>query len=171
MSELIPKHGGYRKLKSFQVARLIYDVTVRFCDRYIDKFSRTRDQMVRGTVGRAEHCRGLAGLGDLEENRTQADSGTGSLEELKLDYEDFLRQRGMVELKPNHMLMRQERKPQTVEAFAAWVNEERKKIRDRQGRHGQAETAGMTTRPCRSVQVRASPCPPLVWRPTARFHC
>jgi hypothetical protein len=30
---LIPKHGGYRKLKSFQVARLIYDVTVRFCER------------------------------------------------------------------------------------------------------------------------------------------
>ena len=30
---LIPKHGGYRKLKSFQVAELVYDVTVRFCDR------------------------------------------------------------------------------------------------------------------------------------------
>jgi hypothetical protein len=34
---LIPKHGGYRKLKSFQIAQLIYDVTVRFCDRYIDR--------------------------------------------------------------------------------------------------------------------------------------
>mgnify|MGYP007088144402 CR=1 FL=1 len=33
MSDLIPKHGGYRKLKSFQVAQLVYDVTVRFCDR------------------------------------------------------------------------------------------------------------------------------------------
>ena len=42
---LIPKHGGYRKLKSFQIARLAYDVTVRFCDRYIDKRSRTHDQM------------------------------------------------------------------------------------------------------------------------------
>ena len=47
MEKLIPKHGGYRKLKSFQLAQLIYDVTVRFCDRYIDKFSRTRDQMVQ----------------------------------------------------------------------------------------------------------------------------
>ena len=44
---LIPKHGGYRKLKSFQVAQLVYDVTVRFCDRYIDWRSRTRDQMVQ----------------------------------------------------------------------------------------------------------------------------
>ncbi len=44
---LIPKHGGYRKLKSFQIAQLVFDVTVRFCERYIDKFSRTRDQMVQ----------------------------------------------------------------------------------------------------------------------------
>ncbi len=38
--KLIPLHGGYRKLKSFQVAQLAYDVTVRFCDRYIEKRSR-----------------------------------------------------------------------------------------------------------------------------------
>ena len=31
--KLIPPHGGYRKLKSFHVARLVYDVTVWFCDR------------------------------------------------------------------------------------------------------------------------------------------
>ncbi len=43
---LIPKHGGYRKLKSFQIAQLVYDVTVRFCDRYVEKRSRTHDQMV-----------------------------------------------------------------------------------------------------------------------------
>jgi len=45
--KLIPKHGGYRHLKSFQVAQLVYDVTVRFCDRYIDRRSRTRDQMTQ----------------------------------------------------------------------------------------------------------------------------
>jgi hypothetical protein len=44
---LIPKHGGYRKLKSFQIAQLAFDVTVRFCDRYIDRKSRTRDQMIQ----------------------------------------------------------------------------------------------------------------------------
>lgn len=44
---LIPTHGGYRKLKSFQVAQLVYDVTVRFCDRYIERRSRTHDQMVQ----------------------------------------------------------------------------------------------------------------------------
>jgi len=43
--KLIPLHGGYRKLKSFQVAQLAYDVTVRFCDRYIEKRSRTHDPL------------------------------------------------------------------------------------------------------------------------------
>jgi hypothetical protein len=44
---LIPKHGGYKNLKSFQVAQFCYDVTVRFCNRYIGKRSRTHDQMVQ----------------------------------------------------------------------------------------------------------------------------
>lgn len=43
---LISPHGGYRKLKSFQVAELVYDVTTRFCDKYISPRSRTYDQMV-----------------------------------------------------------------------------------------------------------------------------
>ncbi len=47
MSDLILKHGGYKKLKSFQLAQLVYDVTVRFCNKYIDKYSRTHDQMVQ----------------------------------------------------------------------------------------------------------------------------
>jgi len=44
---LISKHGGYRRLKSFRIAQLIYDVTALFCERYVDKKSRTRDQMVQ----------------------------------------------------------------------------------------------------------------------------
>ncbi len=48
---IIPPHGGYRNLKSFQVAQLCYDVTVRFCDRYIDRRSRTHDQMVQAARG------------------------------------------------------------------------------------------------------------------------
>ncbi len=44
---LIPPHGGYRKLKSFQSAEIVHDATVAFCDRFIDKHSRTHDQMVQ----------------------------------------------------------------------------------------------------------------------------
>jgi len=46
-SSLIPPHGGYRELKSFQHAELVYDCTVKFCDRFIDPRSRTHDQMVQ----------------------------------------------------------------------------------------------------------------------------
>jgi hypothetical protein len=45
--KLIPLHGGYKNLKSFQVAQVVYDVTVRFCDRHLSKRSRTHDQMVQ----------------------------------------------------------------------------------------------------------------------------
>jgi len=53
---LIPKHGGYRNLKSFQIAQLVYDVTVRFCDRYVDRFSRTKDQMEQAARSGEKHC-------------------------------------------------------------------------------------------------------------------
>jgi hypothetical protein len=53
-NNLIPAHGGYRQLKSFQQAELVYDATVKFCDRFIDKRSRTYDP---GSAERsAEHC-------------------------------------------------------------------------------------------------------------------
>ena len=44
---LIPPHGGYRQLKSFQMAEIVYDATVAFCNRFIDRRSRTHDQMVQ----------------------------------------------------------------------------------------------------------------------------
>ena len=46
-NKLIPSHGGYRELKSFQHAELVYDATVEFCEKFIDKRSRTYDQMVQ----------------------------------------------------------------------------------------------------------------------------
>ena len=52
---LIPLHGGYRHLKSFQIAQLSYDVTARFCERYVDWRSRTRDQMVQAARSGAQN--------------------------------------------------------------------------------------------------------------------
>jgi four helix bundle suffix protein len=138
MSDLIPKHGGYRKLKSFQVAQLVYDVTVRFCDRYIDRFSRTKDQMVQaarsGVQNIAEGSQASATSKKTELKLTQV--ARASLEELKLDYEDFLRQRSLDLLEPGSPVLQRfkQRKPQTVEAFADWVAEERKKTTDNQRR-------------------------------------
>jgi hypothetical protein len=47
MNDLIQPHGSCRKLKTFQLARLIYDLTVRFCGKFVSQFSRTRDQMIQ----------------------------------------------------------------------------------------------------------------------------
>ncbi|MGL4942328.1 MAG: four helix bundle suffix domain-containing protein [Thermoguttaceae bacterium] len=127
--DLIQPHGGFRHLKSFCLAQLAYDVTVRFCDNYIDRRSRTHDQMVQaarsGVQNIGEGSVASATSKKFELKLTKV--ARASLEELKLDYEDFLRHRGLPKLKPNHpALMRfKQQKPQTVEEFAAWVNTER----------------------------------------------
>jgi hypothetical protein len=43
----IDPHGGFRKLKSYQTAEIVYDATAAFCNRLIDRRSRTHDQMVQ----------------------------------------------------------------------------------------------------------------------------
>ena len=141
---LIPKHGGYRKLKSFQVAQLCYDVTVRFCDRYIDKRSRTHDQMVQaarsGVQNIAEGSEVSATSKKMELKLTQV--ARASLEELRLDYEDFLRHRSLP-LWPEGDARRASlvaRRCATADAVAEWIKE----IYGRDGRdgqHGQPEPA------------------------------
>jgi four helix bundle protein len=93
---LIPKHGGYRKLKSFQVAQLVYDVTVRFCDRYIPRRSRTHDQMVQAARSGVQNiAEGSQASGTSKKTELKLTNvARASLEELRLDYEDFLRQHG-----------------------------------------------------------------------------
>jgi len=128
MSEaLIPKHGGYRKLKSFQVAQLVYDVTVRFCDRYIDRRSRTHDQMVQaarsGVQNIAEGSQASGTSRKMELKLTNV--ARASLEELRLDYEDFLRQRALP-LWPRTDARRADlirRRPATADAVAEWARE------------------------------------------------
>ncbi len=94
---LIVKHGGYRKLKSFQVSQLVYDVTVRFCERYIDPFSRTCDQMEQAARSGVQNiAEGSQASGTSKKTEIKLTNvARSSLEELRLDYEDFLRQRGL----------------------------------------------------------------------------
>ena len=93
--KLIPSHGGYRKLRSFQCAQQVYDATVIFCDRFVEKTSRTRDQMIQaarsGVQNIAEGSMASATSKKTELKLTGV--ARASLEELLLDYEDFLRQR------------------------------------------------------------------------------
>jgi restriction system protein len=90
-------HGGYRRLRSFQVTEIIYDGTVSFCDRFVSKRSRTHDQMVQaarsGRQNIAEGSRASATSSQTELRLVNV--ARASLDELLLDYEDFLRQRGL----------------------------------------------------------------------------
>src|SRR6476619_6837915 len=96
-TKLISAHGGYRQLKSFQQAELVYDATVKFCDRFIDKRSRTHDQMVQAArSGRQNIAEGSQASGTSKKTELKlVGVARASLEELLLDYEDFLRQRGL----------------------------------------------------------------------------
>lgn len=94
---LIPKYGGYRKLRSFQIAQQVYDGTVIFCDRFIDKRSRTHDQMVQAArSGRQNIAEGsMASATSKKMELKLTGVARASLEELLLDYENILRQRGL----------------------------------------------------------------------------
>jgi len=124
---LIPKQGGYRKLKSFQVAQLVYDVTVRFCDRYINKRSRTHDQMVQaarsGIQNIAEGSMASGTSKKMELKLTNV--AKASLEELRLDYEDFLRQRNLALWQPDYPRRQAlvARRCMTADEVAVWVKE------------------------------------------------
>jgi len=135
---LIPNHGGYRKLKSFQVAQLVYDVTVRFCDRYIEKRSRTHDQMVQAARSGVQNiAEGSQAAGTSKKTELKLTNvARASLEELRLDYEDFLRQRGLA------LWDRQDPRRQslidarctTADAVAQWCQRQR----------GQSEQSGLS---------------------------
>ena len=94
---LIPPHGGYRSLRSFQCAQLVYDATVIFCDRFVDKRSRTCDQMIQAARSGVQNIAegSVASATSKKTELKLTGVARASLEELLLDYEDFLRQRGL----------------------------------------------------------------------------
>ncbi|MGO9585819.1 MAG: four helix bundle suffix domain-containing protein [Limisphaerales bacterium] len=172
--KLIPLHGGYRKLKSFQVAQLVYDVTVRFCDRYIDppshksygaarRPSRMADQMVQAARSGVQNiAEGSQASGTSRKTELKLTNvARASLEELRLDYQDFLRQRGLEEWPPGHpALMRfKAKRCATLEQVRAWVEQERRgqtlTNTDKQGRG----KTGKLSVPA-SVRVCGRPCVP-----------
>lgn len=107
--ELISPHGGYRNLKSYQTAEIVYDATAVFCNRLIDKRSRTHDQMVQAArSGKQNIAEGSMGSGTSKKNELKLIGiARASLEELLLDYHDFLRQQGLALWEKNHKQAKQ----------------------------------------------------------------
>jgi restriction system protein len=95
---LIPPHGGYQDLQSFKMAEIVYDGTVFFCDRFISRRSRTHDQMVQAArSGKQNIAEGSQVSGTSKKSELKlVGVARGSLEELLVDYKDFLRQKGLL---------------------------------------------------------------------------
>jgi four helix bundle suffix protein len=102
MTKIRPS-GGYRDTCSFQTSTLIYDATVWFCEKFLDPRSRTVDQMVQaarsGRQNIAEGSRAAATSSQTELRLVNV--ARASLEELLLDYEDFLRHRRLAQWAPD----------------------------------------------------------------------
>jgi four helix bundle suffix protein len=91
----LPPHGNYRELKSFQKAEIVYDVTYRFCARFLRKGDRTIDQMVQAArSGKQNIVEGASASGGSKEMEIKLTKvARASLDELLEDYKDFLRVR------------------------------------------------------------------------------
>ena len=92
----IPPHGGYQGLLSHKKAEIVYDATVRFCARFLDKRDRTNDQMIQAArSGKQNIIEGSMASGTSKETEIKLTNvARASLEELLADYRDFLRVRG-----------------------------------------------------------------------------
>ncbi len=102
--QLIPPHGGYRELQSYQMAEIVYDATVVFCDRFISKRSRTHDQMVQAArSGKQNIAEGCMASGTSKKFEIKLIGvARASLEELLLDFQDYLRQKGLALWEKDH---------------------------------------------------------------------
>jgi four helix bundle suffix protein len=103
----IPTHGGYRNLFSYQKAEIIYDGTVYFTNRFFHKYDRTVGQMVQaarsGKQNIAEASMASATSKETEIKLTNV--ARASLEELQIDYEDFLRTQKLPIWEKDHRLV------------------------------------------------------------------
>lgn len=91
----IPPHGNYEDLLSYQKAVVVYDLTFRFCERFLNKGDRTIDQMVQAArSGKQNIVEGSKASGTSKEMEIKLiNVARASMEELLEDYRDFLRVR------------------------------------------------------------------------------
>jgi four helix bundle suffix protein len=100
----IPPHGGYQKLLSYRKAEIVYDATVNFCHRFLEKRDRTYDQMIQAArSGKQNIVEGsMASATSKESEIKLTNVARASLEELLTDYRDFLRTRELEEWPKDH---------------------------------------------------------------------
>ena len=123
--QLLLKSGGYRNLKSFQLAQLCFDIPVRFVELYIPKNSRTVDQMVQAARSGVQNI-AEGSVAAATSKRTElklTNVARASLEELRLAYEDYLRQHAATIWSKEHPLTQEfiNQRISSMEEFRTFV--------------------------------------------------
>ena len=126
-NNFLPQHGNYRNLRVYKVTEIIYDITYYFTQKYLSKGDRTVDQMVQaarsGKQNIAEGNQAAATSSETEIKLTNV--AKASLEELLIDYEDYLRVRKLEQwnkLHPRFETMRQyARSEQIMKDYAKYI--------------------------------------------------
>src|ERR1043165_9258066 len=93
----IPPHGNDRALLSYQKAEVVYDITFRFCHKFLKLGDRTVDQMIQAArSGKQNISEGSEFSGTFKEVEIKlTNAARSSLKELLRDYEDYLRVRDL----------------------------------------------------------------------------
>lgn len=150
LDKLLPPRGGCRHLKTFQMSRLVYDITLRFCDLYVPLSSRAHDQMVQAARSGVQNiAEGSAASGTSKKFEMKLTGvAWASLGELELDHEDYLRHWGPPQWKPTHPVLNRfkQRRYHDLRDFRRWIADELNRP-DAPHIH-----------PCPSMQVHVRPC-------------
>lgn len=128
MSEsLIPKHGGYKNLLTYQLAELIFDITVLFCEKFVPVTDRTNDQMVQsGRSGFQNIAEGSVDSGVSKKSEIKLTGiAIGCMDELAKDYVKYLKRQKLEEWQPEHpaLMDLKGRHVKTLEAFREWAKD------------------------------------------------
>jgi four helix bundle suffix protein len=160
LEKLLPPSGGYRKLKTFQLSRIVYDITIRFCDLYVPFSSRTHDQMVQAARSGVQNiAEGSAASGTSKKFELKLTGvAWASLGELELDYEDYLRHWGLPQWEPDHEILQRfkKRRYNSIQDFRRWVAEE------------QNLPSAVHVGPCPSKSLHTATCPPKLRNASTR---
>ena len=124
---LLPKHGGYKNLLSYQLAELIFDITVLFCEKYVPVSDRTNDQMVQsGRSGFQNIAEGSVDSGVSKKSEIKLTGiAIGCMDELAKDYVKYLQKKKLAEWPPNHpaLMDLKGRQVKSLDGFREWVKD------------------------------------------------
>lgn len=100
-NDFLPQKGNYRDLIAFKKSECIYDITYFFAHEFLAKGDRTVDQMIQAArSGRQNIAEGCSASTTSKETEIKLlNVAKASLQELLLDFEDYLRTRGLVKWK------------------------------------------------------------------------